>query len=275
MFHDASREWLPLITAADASCECRGAGLSVCVAPAPKGVVRDAGRLAERRGDYVPIIGQPLDTGGPSRVGNPHELPVPMSSFKELFALEVLNSEHIGFLEAETCLLQLEWVCRSAKNHGARLLTISDSKVVVCAVSKGRSSSPRLNRALRKIAALCAAANILMRVLYVPSSHNPADPPSRRWHRLRPLRKRKTPRQAGRWRADLGLLWNIVMAMPTSNSSHESDLHGDSSSDGDSYQLGSLPFPCHTMRTDIMANVLNNLCIESLGPYSQAAGSGV
>ena len=54
-----------------------------------------------------------------------------------------------------------------------------DSRVVVGAIAKGRSGSFPLNRLLKKVAALCLAGGLVLRVVYIPTEHNPADYPSR------------------------------------------------------------------------------------------------
>ena len=54
-----------------------------------------------------------------------------------------------------------------------------DAKAVLGAASKGRSSSPSLLRVMRAIGAHCLAGDLLLRLLYVPSEHNPSDGASR------------------------------------------------------------------------------------------------
>ena len=58
---------------------------------------------------------------------------------------------------------------------------LGDSMAVIFSVEKGRSSSKRLNRTIRRIAALCVAADLQLHLLYVPSAHNPSDAGSRHW----------------------------------------------------------------------------------------------
>jgi hypothetical protein len=62
---------------------------------------------------------------------------------------------------------------------GKRVLVLSDSQVVIGAVTKGRSSSPQLLRRLRTVSALVLAGGIRLSVRWVPSEFNPADGPSR------------------------------------------------------------------------------------------------
>ena len=60
-----------------------------------------------------------------------------------------------------------------------RVLVLSDSRVVVGACCKGRSSSRRLNFVLRRIAGVCGRAGLTLDVVWVPTWANPADAPSR------------------------------------------------------------------------------------------------
>ena len=69
-----------------------------------------------------------------------------------------------------------------------RILCCVDSRVVLGAVTKGRSSSRKLNHVLRKLAYECLASSLTVDLLWVPSWANPADAPSRhfsleRWRR--------------------------------------------------------------------------------------------
>ena len=54
-----------------------------------------------------------------------------------------------------------------------------DSRVVIGAVAKGRSSSTRLNRVIKQIAALCFVGGLVLHLVFIPTEHNPADHPSR------------------------------------------------------------------------------------------------
>ena len=60
-----------------------------------------------------------------------------------------------------------------------RFAHLMDSQVCLAVVTKGRSSSRRLNRVLRKVAALLVATGSYAIVGYVSTGVNPADGPSR------------------------------------------------------------------------------------------------
>eukprot|EP00438_Fugacium_kawagutii_P000873 Skav218505 [mRNA] locus=scaffold1564:7454:12902:+ [translate_table: standard] len=70
-----------------------------------------------------------------------------------------LQSEHINVLELRAILRSLEWRARTCTFHSARFMHLSDSQICISVLTKGRSSSRRINRLLRKIHSLCLALN--------------------------------------------------------------------------------------------------------------------
>ena len=62
---------------------------------------------------------------------------------------------------------------------GKRLMVPVDSRVVLGAVSKGRSSSRKMNFLLRKLGFWCLAYDIALERVWVPTWANPPDAPSR------------------------------------------------------------------------------------------------
>jgi len=90
------------------------------------------------------------------------------------------DEEHINVLELRALTTGVKWVCSHPLSAGHRVWMLSDSSVVIGAVSKGRSSSPSVLRRLRHLSAWLLAAGLQLRVTYVPSGLNPADEPSRR-----------------------------------------------------------------------------------------------
>ena len=88
--------------------------------------------------------------------------------------------QHINVLEAAALLLALRWVASLSNSHVSRkLILLIDSSVVFFSLRKGRSSSPKLLRILRRISALLLAMSIVPVPVWVPSHLNPADAPSR------------------------------------------------------------------------------------------------
>ena len=89
------------------------------------------------------------------------------------------HSSHINILEANAVLLGLRWYSSKRRRFHTRVPILVDSAVVVGALAKGRSSSTRLQRQCRRVAAMCLATGIRPYYVWVPTQHNPADRPSR------------------------------------------------------------------------------------------------
>ena len=62
--------------------------------------------------------------------------------------------EHINILELRAILHTLEWRARTSTFHSCRFLHLSDSQVCLAVLVKGRSSSRKVNRLLRRICSL-------------------------------------------------------------------------------------------------------------------------
>jgi hypothetical protein len=87
--------------------------------------------------------------------------------------------EHITLLEARAALSGLKWLARQPRHHHSRVPFFIDSQACLGAFAKGRSSSRKLNRLLRRSAAYIFAAHLRVSWLWVPTDFNPADAPSR------------------------------------------------------------------------------------------------
>jgi hypothetical protein len=176
---DLSREFLPFISATDASSSF---GFGVCVANASMDKIREVAACAEKRGDYVVLadsVSKQSATQPKSRLGTPHNLDLKQSDFKTILSIPALRKAHNNLLEADAYLMWLRWLLRSTRNHNSRAICLVDSKVVLGGVTKGRSSSRPLLRILRRIAALQLGGNVLVRLVYIPTSFNPSDLASR------------------------------------------------------------------------------------------------
>ena len=68
---------------------------------------------------------------------------------------------------------------RATSRFCHRVVLFIDSKVVLGAISKGRSSSKLLNAIVRRAAALCFAGGLVLHCVFISTKHNPADWPSR------------------------------------------------------------------------------------------------
>ena len=87
--------------------------------------------------------------------------------------------QHINVLELVAFFNYLRLITRQADSHSLRILHVLDSRVVSCVLSKGRSSSSKLNRTLRRIGALLLAADVYVLPLWTISSWNFSDHGSR------------------------------------------------------------------------------------------------
>ena len=89
------------------------------------------------------------------------------------------NKEYfsLNLLEAMALLTLVRRLC-SSKVRQSRVLVLVDSAVLKGAATKGRSSSFRLNRLLRKLTAYLLGFDIYVELLWIQSDANPADAPS-------------------------------------------------------------------------------------------------
>ena len=92
---------------------------------------------------------------------------------------------HINEYELLTVLQGIKWRCRAKRRLGRRFCVLVDSQVTLSVAAKGRSSSFRLNRILRRLDAYVLASFSLPFYGYVSSGKNPADKPSRKKWRPR------------------------------------------------------------------------------------------
>jgi len=95
-----------------------------------------------------------------------------------VFSRAFIYPDHINVLELEAVILLIKRLSIDGWHH-CRVLVAIDSRVVVGAIAKGRSSSRKLNFRLRKLAALLFLRDIYLEVIWVPTWANPADAPSR------------------------------------------------------------------------------------------------
>ena len=105
---------------------------------------------------------------------------VDQAKWKTAIATRWKHASHINVLEAQAVVLALRWYISSRRHLHTRVPVLVDSSAVVGALAKGRSSSRRLLRQCRRVAALCLASDIRPYYVWVPTDHNPADGPSRK-----------------------------------------------------------------------------------------------
>jgi hypothetical protein len=102
-----------------------------------------------------------------------------MSRFRTILSVRKQHGARAGALEAAGVTLMLRWLLRTPTKHGTRVAALVDAQAVIGALLKGRSSAPTLRCEVRRIAALTFAGDFWPRYVYVPTSCNPADAPSR------------------------------------------------------------------------------------------------
>ena len=170
------REPLDMLVATDASADF---GFGVCACKCRRKEAAEVCRLAERRGDYVRLTADPADPGEIPRLGQPHRLRLKQKDFRVIISKKARWQAHSGVLEAHAYLLALRWLARQPSKHHRKVPLLVDAKAVIGAATKGRSSARALRTVLRAAAAHVLAADVLPRIVYVPSESNPADHPSR------------------------------------------------------------------------------------------------
>ena len=82
---------------------------------------------------------------------------------------------HIKVLELVAFFNYLRACVRRPGNHSSRILHVVDSRVASCVIAKGRSSSCKLNRILRRVGALLLASDVYVFPLWTVSGWNFAD----------------------------------------------------------------------------------------------------
>ena len=104
------------------------------------------------------------------------------------------HEAHINVLELQAVINGLKWRLRKAGNGRCRILHLIDNQVVCAIIAKGRSSSVRLKRGLKKLNSLVLASGVVLAVGYVSTDSNPSDIPSRWGARSRLVKKKKGKR---------------------------------------------------------------------------------
>ena len=99
--------------------------------------------------------------------------------WKFLFQNRWQITEHINGLEMRQAYNTLLWLLRDRKHFGLRWVHLSDSYVTISILSKGRTSSRRLEPLVRKCNAVFLLGQIYPVLLHVASLDNPTDEGSR------------------------------------------------------------------------------------------------
>ncbi|CAK0795636.1 unnamed protein product, partial [Prorocentrum cordatum] len=84
------------------------------------------------------------------------------------------NSTHINVRELQAATSAIRWRARKVAQHGGEFLHLVDSQVVAAIVTRGRSSSRKLQPILMRLMAVVVAADMYPLIGYVVSEDNPA-----------------------------------------------------------------------------------------------------
>ena len=133
-------------------------------------------RLADHKGSDVR-----LDLGMPYRFAAWPRAPIDSGqwAWKVTLSYRWKDKAHINVLETQAVFDCLRHVAKHPRHHDSRRLVLVDSQVALGLLTKGRSSSRRINQILVRLAAVAKASNIMAFYGWVPSKANPADGPSR------------------------------------------------------------------------------------------------
>ena len=185
---DLQRSFTSTVLATDASTSF---GYGGCAAEMRIEEVRAMSRLCSQVGEGVTLSDSaptalPLPRDGLRVQPKPApvltrrlQLQAKQADFRTVFAVRATRPAHINILEAESLNLGLSWFLRRPDRHNKRLVILLDSRVALGGASKGRSSSGPLLRCLRRTAALTLAGQLQPYYVFVGTSDNPADAPSR------------------------------------------------------------------------------------------------
>ena len=133
-------------------------------------------RIADHRGSDVR-----LDAGVPYRLSAWPRVAIASShwAWRVLLSYQWRFKAHINILEAQAVFDAMRTLLKNPQMHDCRRFCLVDSQAVLGCLTKGRSSSRRLNYVCVRLAALLRAANVHLFYGWVASKANPADGPSR------------------------------------------------------------------------------------------------
>ncbi|CAE7708857.1 AMY1.1 [Symbiodinium sp. CCMP2592] len=89
------------------------------------------------------------------------------------------TQEHITLKEGRSLVLAVRRIARNANNQGRKHLILVDNLALAFCLGKSRAANHSMLRVAQKIGAIALAANLGLRVRWIPSERNVADGPSR------------------------------------------------------------------------------------------------
>lgn len=173
LWASVNNNWFDRAIAFDAS----SYGVGVCSTPVGQAEIAAEMSHVVRGGAAVTLDAVIADPHGMQQV--PLEPPLQRHHWATVISRPWRFEDHINVLEVQASLLSLRWVLSHPRSMGSRVLLFGDSQVALGCLAKGRSSSYRLLRLLRRAAALVLASGLRPVYRWLPSAANPADGPSR------------------------------------------------------------------------------------------------
>ena len=103
--------------------------------------------------------------------GNRQVIPYPAMvwAWRSVQAYAWQQPQHINILELVVFFNYLRACVKVPGNHSSRFLHVLDSRVASCVIAKGRSSSCKMNRILRRVSALMLASDVYVFPLWTVS----------------------------------------------------------------------------------------------------------
>lgn len=178
----------PFLLATDATPTSGGA----CVAQLPAPLADELWRCSEQRGEVV-RLDENLLQKEMDRWSDPKEPSVFASTLGKTMewtataGYSFRETSHINLQETRALRREISRFASNSENRGQIQICLNDSRVVCGAVSKGRSSSYKLNGVLRGMLPFLIFADITLALLWTETDSNPADHPSRGRPIPRPL----------------------------------------------------------------------------------------
>ena len=194
------RRWLDQsILATDATPTSAGATRALASAR----LAQELWKRSEIRGEAVRLdrsdggveLGGPEEPKEPSRFGSAIAECLPWTVTA---SYTFRQTSHINLQECRALKKEIIRASADPSKKGSVQICLNDSRVVVGAFAKGRSSSFKLNGTLRGLLPYLTVSNIALALLWVETESNPADYPSS----FKPLPRRHTPPK-WMWKYDL------------------------------------------------------------------------
>ena len=173
----------------------------------PASLAEELWRLSEMKGEAVRLDGDCIEE---LCMEEPREPSLVASIVGKSMHWKVTGSytfrqtSHVNLQELRALRRELVRMAAAGEHQGTVVVALNDSRVVVGAVSKGRSSSFKLNGMLRGLLPHLILGGVSVALLWIETAANPADYPSRGLS-LPP------PRRAPGWLRKLGVARNCII----------------------------------------------------------------